>query len=86
MLIVSHLAKVSPDVVNNRHVAGCVPVYEMWRCEFAALYKSASEQGRNHMANRSFAIGATNVNGFPRQLDMLEEQANPLQTRLDHGL
>jgi len=45
----------------------------------------ALEKRTGIAADRSFAVGTSDVYGFPRVLDILEQQGNPLETRLDHG-
>lgn len=82
MEIQSHLNGVKTEGV---HAVPCIPVYEMWRCEFTTFDESAGEQGRCIVADGSFAIGSGNVNGLPREVDVFQEQADPFQAGLDHG-
>jgi hypothetical protein len=49
----------------------CVPVDQMWRGKLSDLDTSALEHGRGIVADGAFAIGASDVYGFPRKLDIL---------------
>lgn len=67
------------------HVTGRLPVYDMWRRKTATAYGSARQQRRRVGADGTLAVGAGNVYGLPWKVDVLEEKANPLEARLDHG-
>jgi hypothetical protein len=56
----------------------------MRRGEFSYTDGSTRKQLRRIVARRSFAIGASDMYGLPRELDILEQQADSLQARLDH--
>ena len=61
-----------------------VPVYYMWRREPANAHGSARQQGRRVGADGPLAIGAGNVYGLPREVDMLQKKAYALEAWLDH--
>jgi hypothetical protein len=71
--------------LGQSHLTGRIPVDEMWRREFAASNVRACNQRRRIVADGAFAVGAGNVDGLPRKLDIPEKLPNALQARLDHG-
>ena len=58
----------------------------MWRREFTTLGRPGREQGRRVVADGAFPVGAGDMYGLPRELDVLQKLADPLQAGLDHGL
>jgi hypothetical protein len=50
----------------------------------AIVDASACQKGRREATDGPLAIGAGDVYGLPRELDIFEELANALETRLDH--
>ena len=57
----------------------------MWRGEFTALDFAAHDEGGSVMTDGALAIGAGDMDCPPRELDIVQELADPFQARLDHG-
>jgi hypothetical protein len=60
------------------HVIGRIPVDQMRRGELAHASDSVPQKGRRMMADGTFAVGASDVNCPPRELDILEQLADAL--------
>jgi hypothetical protein len=62
-----------------------LPIDYMRRRKAAIFEKSTRQKIARVGTYRAFAVGARDVDGFPGELYVLEEKANPLEPRLDHG-
>lgn len=63
---------------------GGLPVDHVRRGEATIFDQPACQEVARETTNRAFAIGAGYVDGLPRELDIMEQTADPLKPRLDH--
>jgi hypothetical protein len=61
-----------------------VPVNDVRGGKSAAAYVPTTKHSVGIVADGALAVGARHVDGLPRELDILQEQAYPLESRLDH--
>ena len=88
MVMQSHLTQVSQSGVLGATVVAArdsVPVDHVRRCEATIFDQPAGQKVARETTYRAFAIGAGYVDGLPRELDVVEQTADPLEPRLDHG-
>lgn len=81
MKMESHLQLLVDDTDGGDNV----PIDQMGRGEGADPFVVPNEYRGSMVANGAFAVGACDMNGLPRELDVLQELGDAFQSRLDLG-
>lgn len=69
----------------RRRGRASLPVDQVWGGEAAAAQTGRAQHRRRGCAYGTLPVGACNVDGWPGERGVFEQQADPLEARSDHG-